>query len=59
MPTNGLAYTKQLLNNSFVNSFEEQLLEENIFQQKAAQTDDYKEGVAAFLEKRRASFQGK
>ena len=59
MPTKGLAYTKQLLNNSFVNSFEEQLLEENIFQQKAAQTDDYKEGVAAFLEKRRASFQGK
>src|SRR6185436_14992914 len=30
MPTKGLAYTKQLLNNSFVNSFEEQLLEENI-----------------------------
>lgn len=59
MPTKGLAYTKQLLNNSFVNSFEEQLLEENIFQQKAAQTEDYKEGVAAFLEKRKASFQGR
>ena len=59
MPTKGLAYTKQLLNNSFVNSFEEQLLEENIFQQKAAQTKDYKEGVAAFLEKRTASFQGR
>ncbi|MES1219243.1 MAG: enoyl-CoA hydratase-related protein [Bacteroidota bacterium] len=59
MPTKGLAFTKQALNNSFNNNLEEQLLEENIFQQKAALTEDYKEGVAAFLEKRKPLFNGK
>ena len=59
MPTRGLAYTKQALNSSLNNNFEEQLLEENIFQQRAAQTDDYKEGVSAFLEKRKPFFRGK
>jgi 2-(1,2-epoxy-1,2-dihydrophenyl)acetyl-CoA isomerase len=59
MPTKGLAYTKQVLNSSLTNNFEEQLMEENIFQQKAAQTEDYKEGVTAFLEKRNPSFRGK
>lgn len=58
MPTKGLAYTKQILNSSHNNDFEEQLLEENIFQQKAAQTNDYREGVTAFLEKRKPNFRG-
>lgn len=58
MPTKGLAYTKQLLNHSFVNSWEEQLQDEDIFQQKAARTEDYREGIAAFLEKRNACFKG-
>jgi 2-(1,2-epoxy-1,2-dihydrophenyl)acetyl-CoA isomerase len=35
------------------------LQDEDIFQQRAAQTDDYKEGVQAFLEKRQPSFNGK
>ena len=52
MPTKGLAYTKQLLNNSFVNNYEEQLHDEEIFQQRAGRTKDYKEGVQAFLNKR-------
>jgi len=58
MPTKGLAYTKLLLNNSLSTRFEEQLQDENIFQQRAAETDDYKEGVRAFMEKRKAIFKG-
>jgi 2-(1,2-epoxy-1,2-dihydrophenyl)acetyl-CoA isomerase len=58
MPTKGLAYTKHALNKSFTNSWEEQLALEDDFQQKAAETDDYNEGIAAFLEKRNALFTG-
>ena len=59
MPTKGLAYTKHALNNSFHNSWEEQLLLEDEYQQKAALTDDYTEGINAFLEKRMGNFKGK
>ena len=59
MPTKGLAYTKQALNHSFNNNWEEQLLLEDAYQQKAAETEDYAEGISAFLEKRVAGFKGK
>lgn len=58
MPTKGLAYTKHALNYSFRNSWEEQLELEDKFQQKAAVTKDYNEGINAFLEKRQATFKG-
>jgi 2-(1,2-epoxy-1,2-dihydrophenyl)acetyl-CoA isomerase len=58
MPTLGLAYTKKILSMSVTNSFEEQLQDEEVFQQRAAQTKDYREGVQAFLEKRKAVFKG-
>lgn len=58
MPTKGLAFTKHALNNSFTNSWEEQLLLEDECQQKAAGTYDYKEGINSFLEKRIPIFKG-
>jgi 2-(1,2-epoxy-1,2-dihydrophenyl)acetyl-CoA isomerase len=58
MPTKGLAYTKQALNLSLHTTFLEQLNDENIFQKRAANTQDYQEGVHAFLEKRMPKFSG-
>lgn len=58
MPTRGLAYTKHALNLSFQSSPEEQLKNEDVLQQRAAQTKDYKEGIQAFLEKRSPLFKG-
>jgi 2-(1,2-epoxy-1,2-dihydrophenyl)acetyl-CoA isomerase len=59
MPTKALAYTKHALNNAATNSWEQQLLLEDEYQQKAAATQDYQEGIAAFTEKRPAIFKGK
>lgn len=58
MPTKGLAFTKHTLNHSFTNSWEEQLMLEDQYQQKAASTKDYTEGINAFMEKRQAEFKG-
>ncbi len=58
MPTRGLALTKQALNKSLSQTLEEQLGTEDNLQQKAAITNDFKEGVQAFLEKRQALFAG-
>lgn len=58
MPTRGLALTKQVLNQSLSNNLEKQLELEDKFQLMAANTDDYREGVAAFIEKRTPAFKG-
>jgi len=58
MPTTALAYIKHVLNQSAVNNLETQLLIEDEYQQKAAATNDFKEGVQAFLEKRLPNFKG-
>lgn len=58
LPTKALAFTKYALNESLSNSLEEQLKLEDTYQQKAASTKDFKEGVSAFLEKRQPKFNG-
>ena len=58
MPTKAFALTKQALNHSLHNNLEQQLHFEDKLQFKAAHTKDYKEGVAAFIEKRTPTFKG-
>ncbi len=57
--TTGLAFTKQLLNNSATKTLDEQLDLERDFQQAACKTNDYQEGVDAFLNKRKPEFTGR
>lgn len=59
MPTVGLGLTKRALNAGMQNDLTTQLALEDTLQAQAADTYDYKEGITAFMEKRKAVFKGK
>lgn len=59
MPTKGFGLFKQAINQTFENDLEQQLSLEADLQSLAGKTDDYREGVEAFLEKRHPDFKGK
>ncbi|ANH60031.1 enoyl-CoA hydratase-related protein [Dokdonia donghaensis] len=59
MPTKAIGLTKRLLNVSMTNNLEEQLALEGKLQIEASESEDFKEGVDAFVNKRRPVFKGK
>lgn len=58
LPTLALGLTKRLLNQSLSNDLTSQLEAEGNLQIQASESQDFKEGVAAFVEKRKPEFKG-
>ena len=58
MPTLALGKIKEAFNASLTNTLEQQLALESKLQIEAASSNDYAEGVAAFIEKRKPNFKG-
>ena len=59
LPTKAISLTKKAFNESYDNNLSQQLDLEGILQQEAAETEDFREGVAAFLQKRKPNYKGK
>jgi 2-(1,2-epoxy-1,2-dihydrophenyl)acetyl-CoA isomerase len=58
-PTQSLARIKEAMNRAAMNDLSRQLDVERDFQRELGRTEDFREGVAAFLGKRPANFKGK
>jgi 2-(1,2-epoxy-1,2-dihydrophenyl)acetyl-CoA isomerase len=59
LPTRGLGLTKRLINSAFETDLVTQLAAEERDQGEAGSTEDYAEGVGAFLDKRTPHFRGR
>jgi 2-(1,2-epoxy-1,2-dihydrophenyl)acetyl-CoA isomerase len=59
LPTRGIGMTKRLFDHADTATLEEQLEMESQLQAAAAQSEDFREGVNAFLEKRTPKFTGR
>jgi 2-(1,2-epoxy-1,2-dihydrophenyl)acetyl-CoA isomerase len=59
MPTKAMGMTKEMLNTSFSSSLDDMLEMESRFQDIAGNTEDFKEGINSFIEKRKPKFLGK
>jgi 2-(1,2-epoxy-1,2-dihydrophenyl)acetyl-CoA isomerase len=59
LPTRAIGMTKRLFDHADTATLDEQLEMEAQLQAAAAQTEDFREGVAAFLEKRPPEFSGR
>lgn len=58
-PTKAIGMIKNMMNSSFSSTLDQILDMESTYQEAAGNTEDFKEGIASFLEKRRPDFKGK